>query len=700
MKPFNLPPLRQELAIYPAPSAADGSRTWTLHDPSANRFYQLNWQAFEILSRWDLGRSDLVVGALARETTLTVTHEDIAHIALFLEQSYLVETKGSIRALAGLRAMRVSWMMTLLKNYLFFRVPLLKPQKVLDAFASRVTFMYSQWFLTLALAAAVLALYVISRQWDVFRHSLAIYRTWEGIAATAVAVSIAKTAHEFGHAVTAHRYGCKIPAMGIVFVVLFPMLYTDTNEVWKLQDRHKRLAVGAAGMATELLLAVAATWAWVFLPDGVLRSGAFVLATTSWVMTLLLNASPFLRYDGYFILSDFLGIANLHARSFAFGRWWLREILFGFDDPPPEPMPDAYRKFLIVFSYVVWAYRFFIFLGIAILVYRYFFKMLGIILFSVEMWWFILQPVYREVRTWVDLRFRMKLNYTIFRTACATLAFIIVFLIPWSGRITAPAMMSAAREQGFYAAYPSEVVEEPAQGRGRVRAGDVLVVLRSQELEYKVRQARVSESQSRWDLEHQPFNEEALAVGEVLRHRFEETKANLDGLEKEWLKLMMRAPFDGNILTRNDEIRPGLFIPAREQLYVLVDPAENKVDAFVNGSELQRIAIGNKATFIPDGAGFGTFTCRVAAIDKVNLAALEEPSLASPYSGPIPAQADPKGLIRPLQPVFRVRLASCDPPGVPALRLKGVAGIKAKRRSAMAGFLQRIYDVILRESNF
>lgn len=101
-----------------------------------------------------------------------------------------------------------------------------------------------------------------------------------------------------------------------------------------------------------------------------------------------------------------------------------------------------------------------------------------------------------------------------------------------------------------------------------------------------------------------------------------------------------------------------------------------------------------------DSTGFGTFTCRVAAIDKVNLAALEEPSLASPYSGPIPAQADAKGLIRPLLPVFRVRLASCDPPAVPALRLKGVAGIKAKRRSIVTGFFQRIYDIIIRESNF
>ena len=79
-----------------------------------------------------------------------------------------------------------------------------------------------------------------------------------------------------------------------------------------------------------------ATLAWSFLPDGPVRGAAFILATSSWISTLLLNLSPFMRFDGYFVLSDWLEMPNLHGRAFAIARWWLREQLFGLGDPPPE----------------------------------------------------------------------------------------------------------------------------------------------------------------------------------------------------------------------------------------------------------------------------------------------------------------------------------------------------------------------------
>ena len=78
--------------------------------------------------------------------------------------------------------------------------------------------------------------------------------------------------------------------------------------------------VAAAGIATELTIAVWAMLAWVWLPDGPLRAMAFLLATTTWVSTVLINASPFMRFDGYFLLSDFLQMPNLHACAFALAR--------------------------------------------------------------------------------------------------------------------------------------------------------------------------------------------------------------------------------------------------------------------------------------------------------------------------------------------------------------------------------------------
>jgi putative peptide zinc metalloprotease protein len=702
VEPFKLPPLRQELGIFPGPAYPDGSPSWTLHDPAANRFYQISWPAFEILSRWELGSSEAISESIGRETTLSVTDDDIRGMISFLDRNFLIDSAygGTGRIAARFEALRGNWPSWLLKNYLFFRIPLFRPQRFLDAAARRLSWVYTRWFAGIVIAVALAGLYVISRQWDIFKHSFTAYQNWEGILALAVTVSLAKTAHEFGHAITASRYGCRIPVMGIAFVVLFPMLYTDTNEVWKLKEARQRIAVVVAGMAAEILFAIAAIWAWILLPDGPAKAGAFILGTSTWILALTINASPFLRFDGYFLLSDMMGIPNLHPRSFAFGRWWLREILFGFGDPPPEPVRAKRRIFLIVFSFAVWLYRFIIFLGIALLVYRYFFKALGIILFAVEIWWFILLPIYEEVTAWWKLRHSYRLNAALLRTAVLISIATFILIVPWRGRVIAPAVLSAAREQQIYSSLPSVVLSEPTRGRQNVRTGEALIVLDSRDLQHRIEKVRISESVYRWQAEQQPFDERMLAEGAVIRSRHEESKTELVGKLEEKERLTTHAAFDGLILSRNDELQPGLMLPAKEQLYIIVDIRKSRVDAYVSGPDLERISVGNKARFIPDALEFGTADCLVEEIDPVNVSFLDEPSLASTYHGPIASHADSKGNLQPVSPVCRVRLSMCNPGNVPMLRLTGKVGIEAKRRNVMIDALRSAYATLIRESGF
>ena len=127
---------------------------------------------------------------------------------------------------------------------------------------------------------------------------------------------------------------------------------------------------------------------------------AFLLATTTWVSTLAINASPFMRFDGYFLLSDFLQMPNLHSRAFALARWDMREKLFKLGEPPPESFSDTKRLGLILFAWATWIYRLVLFLGIAALVYHFFIKALGIMLFLVEIVWFIAKPLWSEISEW------------------------------------------------------------------------------------------------------------------------------------------------------------------------------------------------------------------------------------------------------------------------------------------------------------
>ncbi|NHW78486.1 site-2 protease family protein, partial [Escherichia coli] len=77
-----------------------------------------------------------------------------------------------------------------------------------------------------------------------------------------------KSLHELGHAFTAARYGLHVPAMGVAFMVLAPILYTDVTDAWRLSSRRQRMAIHAAGVIVELALASIALFAWALLPDG------------------------------------------------------------------------------------------------------------------------------------------------------------------------------------------------------------------------------------------------------------------------------------------------------------------------------------------------------------------------------------------------------------------------------------------------
>ncbi len=168
-------------------------------------------------------------------------------------------------------------------------------------------------------------------------------------------------------------------------------------------------------MAAELMLAAFALNLWLLLPPGQIQGAVFALAAVTWIATLAVNLNPFMRFDGYYLLSDALEVENLQDRSFDLARWQLRKTLFGLRESCPEGLPDRLRNFLIFYAWGTWIYRLILFIGIAVLVYYMVFKALGIFLMAAEIIFFILLPIWREFRRWWERRtlFRLNLNLVV-----------------------------------------------------------------------------------------------------------------------------------------------------------------------------------------------------------------------------------------------------------------------------------------------
>lgn len=690
--------------MQPAPAAPDGAPTWTLHDPAANRFFQLGWPAFEILSRWTLGDADAVTDAVNAQTTLHIDRDDVSSLLQFLLAHHLVlaaAPQDTDRLVQAAQRQKLSPAMWLLKNYLFFRVPLVRPMPLLRRLSPWVAGVFRPGFWWLVGAVALTGLYLVSRQWDVFAHTFRAYTTWQGLLGLALALSFAKVLHEFGHALTAYRHGCKVPTMGVALLVMWPVLYTDTNEAWKLPSRRQRLQIGAAGVLAELALAAFATLLWNFLPDGPLRAGVFMLATSTWLVTLAINASPFTRFDGYYLLSDWWNVPNLHERTFALGRWWLREQLFGLGDAPPEELPPPLRRKLIAFSLVTWVYRFVLFLSIALLVFHLFFRALGILLMMVEIGWFLALPIVRELQAWWQRRGDIHWNR---RTACTALGAVVLvaaLLIPWQGAVHAPAVLSRTQAQVVYAPRAAQVVSVGVREGDRVHAGQVLVTLRSPDLDYQLKAAEQQAAQWKWQLDQQPFDDDLRALGPSLRKRWETARQAVDGYRAEQQRLVLRAPFDGRIVDVNDALHADGWLRGGEPVLGVVGADRVKGEAFVGESTLARLRVGQSVRFVPRSLDVPTVRCRVSDVDRLNLGTLDEPYVSSVYGGDIASLRRPDGSLIPVDSTFRVRFAQCDRHfDGPVRELSGRAIIAGQSRSLAGRFFRWLVALLRREASF
>jgi len=703
MNALAFPPLREELGLHAGPTMANGQPSWTLEDPVRNQFFRIDWLTFEVLKRWSFANANDILQDIHAATTLQPEQDDLAEVLRFLADNQLLrpDARSSAAQFASRHAtLRGSWHQQLLHHYLFFRIPLIKPDRWLDRIAPSMNWVFSPLFARLTMLALLLGGVQVYREWDRFSATLLDTFTPTGILAYALALVGVKCAHELGHALTAKRYGCRVPAMGLAFLVLWPVPYTDTNDVWRLSDKRARQRVAAAGVKTELLIAIWATLAWIVLPDGLLRSIAFPLATTTWLATLAINTSPFMRFDGYFLLSDWLDLPNLHARAFALARWDLRRRLFGIDDAPPEYISRRRHVGLILFAWATWIYRLMLFLGIAALVYHFFIKLVGIFLFAVEIIWFVFRPIANELTAWRALWPTLKDKRRARRSALLLLALLLIFVVPWPTRLQATGVLRAGEVFPVHAPAHAQVAAPPPADGSEVKAGQVLLQLagagnasRHEELSARIERLR-------WQSQAAGFDAEQRARIMVLREELATAEAELAALKEEVARYQPVAPFDGRLRDIEPDLKPGVWVGKNEKLAVLVGKAGSEVDAYLEESQVRRVAVGDIARFYPDGLEGPFVQLQVTAVDTDAARVLPSGVWAAQHGGMIAAR-EKQGQWIPEHAVYHVTLAVKDSIGnLDGQSWRGKVVIAGDWEAPGVRFLQSAVALLWRELGF
>ncbi|MEE3651111.1 MULTISPECIES: HlyD family efflux transporter periplasmic adaptor subunit [unclassified Brenneria] len=699
-----LSPLRDELILHTGPANRDGSPSWTLEDPLRGLFFRIGWAEMAMLSRWSLGDAAKIATAISQTLPLTVDDSDVQDFSRFLQANSLTRATGD-EALAQfgrqLAKTRVSVWRKLLKNYLFFRIPLCHPDRFLSRTLAWVEPFFSRLFLTLTLMAAVLGLFLAGRQWETFKHTFMHFFTLEGAALAGITLCCTKVLHELGHAYTCKRFGARVATMGVAFLVLMPVLYTDTSGSWKLTRRRQRMAIGGAGMLTELALAAWATLAWSFLPDGMLRSAAFMLATTTWIMTLAINLSPFMRFDGYFLLSDWLQIPNLQNRGFAIGRWQMREWLFGLGDAPPEPFPRWLRRTLVGYAFCVWIYRLFLFTGIAILVYHMAFKLLGMLLFAVEIGYFVIMPVVNELHEWSKRRKDYRMNRNMIVTLTSGCVLLLLLAIPWQNTVYAPALLRAEQQSSLYMPLPAMIDGIAVQVGQPVQAGQTLFTLAADTLVHERQQLERQIATLSWQGAFQVFNKETVGEHQRVNQERQAALQKLAVLTRQSAQLTVRAPISGVVADMAMPLATGEWLAQGEWLAVITKPTGGLVEAFVSEKDWQRLKVGGQGRFYPQDASRPSLPVTIVDIDHTATRDLSAvPELASTYGGDIATLSDAQRKLHPEQVVYRVVLSlPADSDSQPQM-LRGTVAMDGEAQSLLVRGWKVVSAVLIRELSF
>lgn len=703
MVDVRLPSLRTDLKLYPGHHDEDGAPRWLLYDAVSNRYFTLFERTLTLLRHWQPGLTvDEMVNRL-RDKSQDFDAEEIQSFAQFLIANHLVHARSESASgyfAQQKRAKRKSAGSWLLHNYLFVKIPLVRPDPWLKKVVPKLDWLFQPWIARLIIILGIIGGFMVLRQWETFTATFLYFFSLEGMVLYALTLAVVKSAHELGHAMVSRRLGCRVASMGIAFLVMMPVLFTDTTDAWKLKSKKERLRIVTAGVRTELYIAMLATFLWAILPDGPFRSASFFLATTSWVTSLLINISPFLRFDGYYAFSDLIGVENLQQRGFAMGRWKLRQWLWGLQDPLPEPMPKPRARVLILYAWGTWIYRFVLFLGIALLVYHLFFKVLGILLFVVEILWFIVMPIYREMKVWWERKRDFRWSKLRIGFWLVPFGLLVLLAVPRPTEVNIPAVIKVADFQNLFAPEAGQITRLEVSAGQKVTQGDVLLELYSPELEQRFEETRFEIMMVNERLSRRAASIEDRALVSVNQQFLAQLQRRLEGLESRLDRLKLRAPFSGRVDLKAP-LHEGQWLGENDALISVHSAESIVIDGLVSEQDLEAIETGQTGVFIADSGEHRALPLSISNINVSAVPFLRYQELASDNGGPIAVRQVGEQLV-PESALYRVeaKLEEDAPNWSLTRQQPGMLVIDGASRSWLLNQFRRIFAVFLRETGF
>lgn len=573
-----------------------GKVWFAVEDRVAGRQHRFNPAAWRVIKRLD-GRHTMQLIWDELLTDLqddTPTQDEIVHLLGQLNAADLLAldaTPDVAELFQRRNKQQRQRVLSRVINPLSMRIPLFDPDRLLQRLA-RWTAPLPGWSFVLAWLAVVLpALVMVPPHWAALSHNfgdrlLAADNLW----VLGLSFLLLKTGHELAHGLVVRSRGGEVHEMGLMLLLFYPVPYVDASAANAFADKRQRMLVGAAGMVAEAWIAALAFFAWLLLEPGLARALAYNLVVVGSVSTVLFNANPLLRYDGYYILADALEIPNLGQRS---NSWWFYLISrhgLGVRSAQPPAATAAERRWLLGYAPLAAAYRLFVSFGIAWFVAQHYF-FVGVLLAVWTLITVLLLPLGKGLKallTQPQYTSRAGRVWGALMAGVTALA-LLLFVLPLPHHTVAQGIVGLPGQAVLRAEADGFVLRVLARPGDMVAAGQPVLESHDPALRARLheQQARVAQQQARLDAAWSRPAEAGRMQDELRREL-----SALARLEDELARWQLRPAVAGRLMIDQAEDLPGRFLHKGDRIGHVLGDQVPLVRVIVPQADAERVRRG------------------------------------------------------------------------------------------------------------
>jgi putative peptide zinc metalloprotease protein len=553
-----------------------GETWYVLQDHSSERFHRFSPAAYLIIGLmdgtrtvqqvWDLALAKLGDDAVSQDEVIQLLGQ--LHNADVLQCDVPPDTAELFRRRQ--KQTRQARTRKILSVFAW-QVPLFDPEKVLNRTMPWLQPLFGWVGLLVWLGVLGLALVLGWSHWDkLSQNMLDQVLLPHNLLLLWVLFPVIKLVHEFGHAYAVKAFGGEVHEMGVMILVLTPVPYVDASSAWSFRSKWQRVLVGGAGMAIEVFIASLALFLWINLEPGILRALCYNTIIIAGISTVLFNANPLLRFDGYYMLMDYLEIPNLRQRATQYLIYLCERYLFGRREAEAPMASRSERTWFVLFSVSSFLYR--VLVIVAILFFLGEISLLLGLIFaaSTAFAWFVLPAMKITNFVFTNPRIRRVRGRAIFATL-VTLAVVVALFtaVPLPHRTVSEGVIWVPEEGVVRARADGFVARMVATPGMWVNRGDVLVELEDKELQMQV---QVLEAQLRELLaRHRQVERENRVQAQLILEQLQYIEESLVRARERTDELTVVSNTRGKFVMPAAADLPGRFVRKGQTLAHVVD---------------------------------------------------------------------------------------------------------------------------------